>query len=89
MARQITDSGLDGRRSIDELLGFYEQMGIPHFQRGSVWDPAAVGLLLESLYYGTPCGVIILWAPPDVAPHGIPLGQASMRYLIIDHSCPN
>ncbi len=75
---------LDGRRSIDELLRFYSQMGIPHFQRGLVWDTGAVSLLLESIYHGTPCGSIILWAPPDAALQGIPLGESSARFLIVD-----
>ena len=72
----MTASGkLDGRHSIEELLGFYSQMGVPHFQRGLVWDTGSVSVLLESIDYRTPCGSIILWAPPDAAEQGIPLGE--------------
>ena len=50
-----------------QLLARYPQLGIPHFQRGLVWNDEATALLLESLYRGTPCGNIILWRPqaPD------------------------
>ena len=50
-----------------QLMARYPQLGIPHFQRGLVWNDEATALLLESLYSGTPCGNIILWRPqtPD------------------------
>ena len=50
-----------------QLLARYPRLGIPHFQRGLVWNDEATALLLESLYSGTPCGNIILWRPitPD------------------------
>lgn len=53
--------------SADSLLALYPRLGIPHFQRGLVWNDEATSLLLESLYSGTPCGNIILWRPqaPD------------------------
>ena len=83
MTRKITRPQLDGRRSTAELLNAHDLFGIPHFQRGSVWDVDEVALLLESLYYGTPCGTIILWQPARVGQHGIALARSS-QYLIID-----
>ena len=71
--------------SIADILDGYETYGIPHFQRGSVWGPANVSALLESLYYDTPCGSIILWTPADMDCHGIPLVKGGrIRHLIID-----
>jgi len=45
---------------VKDLIGFYGVMGIPHFQRGLVWSDENTSLLLESLYFDTPCGTIIL-----------------------------
>lgn len=67
-----------------ELLEGYHHLGIPHFQRGLVWNDDAVALLLKSLYLRTPCGNIILWQPRDPAGHGVPLFEDGFRYLIID-----
>jgi len=83
MGHKMTGPSLDGPRSAYELLEVYGLMSIPHFQRGLVWDTSAVALLLESLYYQTPCGSIILWAPADVSAQGNRLGK-SARYLIVD-----
>src|ERR1043166_3339263 len=59
-------------------------MSIPHFQRGLVWDTSSVALLLESIYYETPCGSIILWEPQDVTPHGNALVKGNApKYLIV------
>ena len=54
----------DGMRtvSIEHILNNYQYLGVPHFQRGSVWTHENVSALLESLYHGTPCGSIVLWA---------------------------
>lgn len=71
--------------SAQGLLDLYPRLGIPHFQRGLVWNEDATGLLLESLYFGTPCGNIILWHPlhPDV--HGQPMeGQTECELLLVD-----
>jgi hypothetical protein len=38
-------------------------LGIPHFQRGSVWDHGNRVALLESLYHASPCGSFVLWRP--------------------------
>jgi hypothetical protein len=80
------DVGVHGPCNVRELLDQYQLMSIPHFQRGLVWDSSSVALLLESLYYGTPCGSIILWAPSDVAAQGTQLqpGTKNPMYLIID-----
>lgn len=72
--------------SVRDLLDQYEKLGIPHFQRGLVWSDENTSLLLESLYFDTPCGTIVLWEP--VGPgeqHGVPLSKPEdLRYLIID-----
>ena len=74
----------DGRRSAQALIAAHTLMAIPHFQRGLVWEANSVALLLESLFYGTPCGSITLWTPPDeVAAEGVALGSQP-RFLIID-----
>ena len=38
-------------------------LGIPHFQRGSVWDHGNRVALLESLFHASPCGSFVLWRP--------------------------
>ncbi|MDD1770748.1 MAG: DUF262 domain-containing protein, partial [Methanomassiliicoccales archaeon] len=77
----------EGRCAVRDLLQSYDWMAIPHFQRGLVWDSGSVALLLESLYFGTPCGSILLWRPDDLAKHlakhGVALGERP-EYLIID-----
>lgn len=37
------------------------RLGIPHFQRGNVWDSANRVALLESMYHKSPCGSIVVW----------------------------
>lgn len=37
------------------------RLGIPHFQRGNVWDLANRVALLESMYHESPCGSIVIW----------------------------
>lgn len=37
------------------------KLGIPHFQRGNVWDLANRVALLESMYHESPCGSIVIW----------------------------
>lgn len=56
--------------SADSLLALYPRLGIPHFQRGLVWNDEATALLLESLYSGTPCGTILLWRPQNPDKYG-------------------
>lgn len=71
--------------SVDQLLARYPRLGIPHFQRGLVWNDAPTALLLESLYYGTPCGTVILWNPVDPNRYGEPLpGGQQFEDLIVD-----
>jgi hypothetical protein len=44
-----------------------------------------VAALLESLYYDTPCGTIILWRPENIDQHGVPFVEANtMSHLIVD-----
>ena len=78
-----TKSDPNGPCSVNDLLELYEEMIVPHFQRGLVWEDTSVSLLLESLYYETPCGSIILWTPANPWQQGTPLGK-NPRYLIVD-----
>ncbi len=55
--------GGDGFVTVQELVGALPSLGLPHFQRGRVWDNRAVSMLMESLIDDTPCGSIILWHP--------------------------
>jgi len=71
--------------SADDILAYYPNLGIPHFQRGLVWGNDSVALLLESLYLGTPCGSLILWQPREPSNEGIALpGANQIRHLILD-----
>src|SRR2546422_36260 len=71
--------------SAADLVSRCDTFGIPHFQRGLVWGTDAVSLLLESLFFGTPCGLIILWEPREPLQHGIPLAASDVfRYLVVD-----
>lgn len=63
----------------------YKTLGVPHFQRGLVWNNEAMALLLESLYYETPCGNLLLWKAKNPDKEGTPLpGAKKIEYLIID-----
>jgi len=63
----------------------YKTLGVPHFQRGLVWNNEAMALLLESLYYETPCGSFLLWKAKNPDKEGIPLpGAEKIEHLIID-----
>lgn len=53
----------DGFVTVEELLHNLSRLGLPDFQRGRVWNNAAVSSLMESLIDDTPCGSIILWRP--------------------------
>lgn len=55
--------GGDGFVTVAELIEHLPRLGLPHFQRGRVWDNNAVSMLMESLIDGTPCGSLILWRP--------------------------
>lgn len=81
--------------SVDDILYSKSILGVPHFQRGLVWNDDNDALLLESLYFDTPCGNIILWEPQtktNDGTHGIPLddGKAKetqsegTKYYIVD-----
>jgi len=71
--------------TIKDVLTHYDRLGVPHFQRGLVWGDDAKALLLESLYYGTPCGTFILWKPRQPEREGVPLGAPeAMQLLIVD-----
>jgi uncharacterized protein DUF262 len=81
--------------SVQDLVSRYDLIGIPHFQRGLVWSQENTALLLESLYFGTPCGTIVLWEPSKPDEEGVPLLEVDkegvrpsdgpkLRYLIVD-----
>lgn len=64
--------------SIQKLLKESSSIGVPHFQRGYVWNEANISALLESLYFDTPCGNIVLWKIPKMdksksEDYGVPL----------------
>ncbi len=47
------------RRVLEEI----PMLGIPHFQRGQVWDQGNRVALLESMWDASPCGSFVLWQP--------------------------
>jgi len=59
-----------------DIVGHADQLGIPNFQRGAVWDTNNRTALLESLFEQSPCGSFVLWEPEDGGDplrHGVPL----------------
>ncbi len=72
--------------TVEDLINNqYKFLGIPHFQRGLVWGKDSVARLLESLFYGTPCGTLILWKPLRPESEGTILpGAERIKYLVID-----
>jgi len=55
-----------------------DQLGIPNFQRGAVWDAGNRTALLESVYEKSPCGSFVLWRPlgnGNPLRHGVPLSS--------------
>jgi hypothetical protein len=60
-----------------DIVRHADQLGIPNFQRGAVWEASNRVALLESIYEQSPCGTFVFWAPDsdDLDPHrhGVPL----------------
>lgn len=59
-----------------DIVKHAHQLGIPHFQRGAVWDLANRTALLESMFERSPCGSFVLWQPLDNGNpqrHGVPV----------------
>ena len=59
-----------------DILRNLGRLGVPHFQRGAVWDASNRTALLESLYEQSPCGTFVFWSPEDIGGkhrHGVPL----------------
>jgi len=54
--------------SAKEILDLYPKLAIPDFQRGLVWSYDDIAALLESLFYGIPCGSILIWKPKSSVP---------------------
>lgn len=67
-------------------------LGVPHFQRGHVWEQGNVAALLESMYEGSPCGSLVLWPNSATSEeHASTIGSAlvaekaaSVRYWLVD-----
>ncbi len=67
-------------------------IALPEFQRGFIWKPAAVKLLLSSVAQGWPIGSFLLWKPDrqeiDLAPRrirGLPDVEASkIEWFVLD-----
>lgn len=75
----------EGACSVSDIIHWFPKLGIPHFQRGLVWNSESVSLLLESLFSGTPCGILILWQPADLTREGVPLSKkGNLEFLILD-----
>lgn len=70
-----------GRKRIEswswkDVVATAPRIGIPHFQRGSVWDRSNRVALLESMFEQSPCGSLVTWRPKtkiDVKDIGVPL----------------
>lgn len=57
-----------------DIVRHADQLGIPNFQRGAVWDSSNRVALLESIYEQSPCGSFVLWEPggnADPLRHGV------------------
>ncbi|MEM4397052.1 MAG: DUF262 domain-containing protein [Candidatus Woesearchaeota archaeon] len=74
--------------SIKELLKIYSELGIPHFQRGLVWDNEKKAKFIRSLYNKYPIGMFVLWkidSNLELNSLGIGLkNEENYKYLIID-----
>lgn len=76
--------------TVSDILDLYPFLGIPHFQRGLVWGSDSVSSLLESLYYGTPCGSFVFWKARSNSDDGesLPIEEntteRNIEYLIVD-----
>jgi hypothetical protein len=65
--------------SWSDIIRRVDQLGVPSFQRGAVWNASNCTALLESIYEQSPCGSFVLWAPTegghDPRRHGVPLNR--------------
>lgn len=52
---------------------------IPEFQRGYVWNPDDVAMLMDSLYKGYPIGMVVLWRTTERLRAERPLGSTTRR----------
>ena len=89
--RQLESSpGEDGvpLLTVAELVKRASHWGLPHFQRGRVWENDHRARLLESLFDGTPCGSIILWMPEgrpnDYGSALVPTFEGDLEALVVD-----
>lgn len=60
-------SSLTGEKSIESLIAEIkkEQLILPEFQRGYVWNRNAVRSFVNSLYRGYPTGSFLIWKTPE------------------------
>jgi hypothetical protein len=71
--------------TVRDLVNAFDSLGVPHFQRGDIWNHENVAQLLVSLLFDTPCGTIILWEPKDPAIEGVSLsGKGVPELLVVD-----
>ncbi len=66
-----------------DILARSPLIGIPHFQRGMVWDSSNRVALLESLYQGAPCGMFVTWRP-DPDSHVVDIGISVLSEKPLD-----
>jgi len=57
---------------------------IPEFQRGFVWKPEKVKVLVDSLWRNYPIGSILIWNRPDYLSARTALGTQSPKLWIVD-----
>ena len=79
----------DGQKiiTVEQVNELYPSLGIPHFQRGSVWGNESVSALMESLLLDTPCGSFVFWRSSNNRENGVPLVEdekGEIKYLIVD-----
>ncbi len=78
------------------IIARADRLGVPHFQRGAVWEAGNRVALLESIFEGSPCGSFVLWSAGDgAAPgaHGVPLrgrfGSGAPWLWLVDGPAPD
>jgi len=71
--------------TVEDIQNEYPTLGIPHFQRGLVWNDDSVSSLLQSLYEDIPCGSFVLWECNNKSYGKNPTdSEQEIKYLIVD-----
>ncbi len=81
-----------GEFKLIDLLKDIQEIGIPHFQRGLVWNEALEKELIDSLKQGFKIGTFLFWKPSvrieNFSNYGIPFDSnnkaENLKYFIID-----